>query len=279
MRLPDFLVIGAAKSGTTALYDYLRQHPRVAMSELKETNFFALEGGRPAYRGPGDDETINRLSITDLDAYCALFEGIAGEHAAGEASPLYLYDPRVPDRIRGCVPHVKLVAVLRHPVHRAYSAFLHARRDGREPLGDFGEALRAERARIRGGWEHLWHYRAMGFYGRQLERYLEIFPAERIHVLLYDDFVADPVGALQGCFRFLGVDDSFVPDTSMRPNVSVADGDMPPTLCPQLKADLTRSYAADIARLEALLDRDLSAWRRPGRRLPAGGEAVTARPV
>ncbi len=260
MATPNFLVVGAAKAGTTAVYDYLRQHPDVYMSPLKETNYLALRGRRPDYRGPGDDATINRLSITTASGYAAQFAGVTTEAAVGEASPLYLYDPEVPGRVDDHVPGANVLVVLRHPVERAYSAFLHARRDGREPLGDFAAALADEPARVRAGWEHLWHYAGMGFYAAQLERWYAAVGRDRVHVFLHGELEADPVGALRGCFAFLGVDDTFVPDTRVRSNVSSTTG--APPLDGGVRAALVDVYRDDVARLQGLLERDLSPWLR-----------------
>ena len=122
MLVPNFLVIGAAKAGTTALYDYLRQHPQVFMTPVKETNYFASEERPRDYGGPGDAKW-NEHSITARDAYCDQFRDLTTETAVGEASPLYLYGPTVPERLRRQVPDARLVAVLRHPPDCAYSAF------------------------------------------------------------------------------------------------------------------------------------------------------------
>lgn len=259
---PNFFVLGAAKAGTTALYDYLRQHPQVYMSPAKETNYFALCGRRADFRGPGDDQWFNRWAITSLDAYRDQFRAVTTETAVGEASPLYLYDPAVPARLHEARPDAKLVAVLRTPVERAYSAFLHVVRDGREPLAEFAHALDAEPARIAAGWEHLWHFGAMGYYGAQLERYYELFGAAGIRVFLYEDLAADPAGVVRECFRFLGVDDGFVADTRDRPNAtSSLPAERRPPLRPEVRARLAAGYADDLTRLERLIGRDLSAWR------------------
>jgi hypothetical protein len=237
-KLPSFLVVGAAKAGTTALYEYLRRHPQVHMSPIKETNFFALEGQRLAFSGPGDDATINRFSITSRADYEAQFEGAAPGVAIGEASPLYLYSPHAPQRIWRELPGVKLVVVLRHPVDRAYSAFLHLRRDGREPLGSFGRALAAEEARVRAGWEHIWHYRRMGYYAEQLGRYFSLFDRRQIRVYLYEDLQADPVAVLTDLFGFLGIESGVaVPDPKLRPNASLVPRSR------RLHALLTRPHA------------------------------------
>ena len=98
MVMPNFLVIGAAKAGTTSVYEYLKQHPQIWMSPLKETNFFALEGETLNFRGPGDQDYINRFSITKIEDYLNLFQGVSNQVAIGEVSPLYLYSPKAPDQ-------------------------------------------------------------------------------------------------------------------------------------------------------------------------------------
>ncbi|TCJ15544.1 sulfotransferase, partial [Rubrobacter taiwanensis] len=184
MTLPDFLVIGAGKAGTTSLYYYLRQHPQVYMSPTKETNFFALEGQRVAFRGPGVEERINAWTITELSEYERQFAGVRGERAVGEVCPLYLYSERAAERIKRHVPEVRLIAVLRDPAERAYSSFLMLRRSGREPLEDFAAALEAEDRRVAGGWEYAWHYRRAGYYHEQLSRYYALFDPAQIRVYL-----------------------------------------------------------------------------------------------
>ena len=141
MVMPNFLVIGAAKAGTTSVYEYLKQHPQIWMSPLKETNFFALEGETLNFRGPGDQDYINRFSITKIEDYLNLFQGVSNQVAIGEVSPLYLYSLKAPERIRHYTPDTKIIIILRNPVDRAYSSFLHLIRDGREQIRNFAQAL------------------------------------------------------------------------------------------------------------------------------------------
>ncbi|MCW5935662.1 MAG: sulfotransferase, partial [Fimbriimonadia bacterium] len=157
MRMPNFLIIGAAKSGTTALYFYIKQHPEVFMAKVKEPRFFAYEGGVPEWKGPLDAEN-NAWVITDKEVYTALFNDVSEEKVWGEASPIYLYSEPAPERIKNYAPDAKLVAILRHPIERAYSHYLHLIRDNREPLRDFGKALDLEPERMANGWEWSWHY-------------------------------------------------------------------------------------------------------------------------
>lgn len=219
-RLPTFVVIGAAKAGTTALYHLLRQHPQVYLTPSKETNFFALENRQIDFRGPGDAQHIGRVSLNRLSDYQEQFAGLRDEIAWGEASPLYLYHPDAPERILRHVPEVKLIVILRDPVERAFSSYLHLRRDNREPLTSFSEALAAEPDRIRQNWEFLWHYRAVGRYSEQLQRYYDRFDASQIHVCLYEQFQTDPAAVLRNLFGFLGVDRNVEISTGERYNVS-----------------------------------------------------------
>lgn len=298
MTMPNFLIIGAAKGGTTALHRYLSQHPQIFMSRRKELRFFPFEGGRPDYRGPGDAADAASITIT-LDEYRAHFEGSEVFPARGEASPLYLYMSQSAERIRHYLPEVKLIAVLRQPAERAFSQYLMIKRDELETL-EFTEALAAEDRRVADGWGHRWHYRRRGFYAAQLKPYFERFGREQLRVYLYDDYVADPAGMMRDVFRFLGVDDSYVPDMSVRHNESKfprsralqvflneprgAKNLLKPLLPagwsrrigdhlrrrnltrPQLSEETRRSlievYREDIVELQEMLGRDLSHWLR-----------------
>jgi hypothetical protein len=217
--MPNFLVIGAPKAGTTSLYHYLRQHPQVYMSPVKEPKFFAFEAAKPSSSRRKRDRVRTSHLITDIEEYRVLFAGVSDEKAIGEASPQYLYVSGAAGRIRRYLPEARLMAVLRNPVDRAYSHHLHLVREGFERLS-FSEALKKEEERIRDNWPMMWHYKNRGFYHEQLTRYYELFEAEQIRVYLYEDLKEDPVGMMRSIFRFLGVDDAFVPDTSLIHNAS-----------------------------------------------------------
>ncbi len=298
--MPNFLVIGARKAGTTSLYHYLDQHPDVFMSPVKEPNFFAIEGEKADYRGPDADTRINRWSVADPEEYQALFSGAGGAGAVGEASPAYLCNPDAPERIRRHVPEAKLIAILRDPAERAYSAYMHQVRDGRETLA-FAEALDAEERRTNANWAPAWRYKAEGFYQVCLSRYYELFGREQVRVYLYEDLGDDPRGVMRDVYRFLGVDASFEPDTSRRHNPSgvpknrllmsvlkrpnplkaAARSLLPrkararlssalqernlseaPPLDPQARRRLVGLYQEDVLALQDLIGRDLSAWLR-----------------
>jgi hypothetical protein len=216
MTLPNFLIIGAAKSGTTAIYTYIKQHPQIFMSEQKELRYFSYSRN-PAVQPPKD---YIHPSVTTLDQYKQHFKSVSDESVIGESSPTYLYTPETAERIKALLPDVKLFAILRNPIDRAYSAYTHALRDWKEPAASFDEALQQEEDRIAAGWGMLWHYKAAGLYYQQLMPYFNIFDKDRIKVVLYDDLVADTNQLLKDLFGFLNVDEYFHPDTTSRPNVS-----------------------------------------------------------
>src|SRR5918994_33933 len=190
MTMPNFFIVGAQKAGTTSLYHYLNQHPDVFMSPRKEPFFFDRELNahgevvKQEFGGPGDQQAPKYVNIRE---YEALFAGAKGEKAIGEASPLYIYAPGTAERIKRYVPEAKLIALLRNPADRAYSAFLHAVRIGREPLSDFAQALREEDDRIWYNWHYQFHYRNRGLYYAQLKRYFEVFGREKVGIWLYED--------------------------------------------------------------------------------------------
>jgi hypothetical protein len=227
VKAPNFLIIGAAKCGTTALWHYLRHHPEVYMAPTKHTRFFAFEveepdfrGPPPPMRGPAAKNTSVPYAITDIDAYHELFSGVAGETAIGEASHSYLYQPSAAERIRDYSPSMKLIAVLRNPTERAFSHHRQMVRDGREPIADFARALAEEEARIRDRWWPDFHYVQIGLYYAQLKRYFDLFERDQIRVYLYEDLNTRPNSVFQDIYRFLNVDDAFVPEATARYNAS-----------------------------------------------------------
>ena len=215
-RLPSFIVIGAARSGTTALHRFLRQHPGIFMCRNKEPNFFAFEGEPLDYRGPGAEFVNN--SVASLEAYQALFEDAPEGAAIGEASPLYLFSPRAPSRIHARVPDARLIAILRNPVEQAYSHYLYARKEMIEPEADFLRALDAQTDRRAAHWQPLFQYVEFARYNFQLRRYFEHFSRAQLKLFLYEDFVADPLRVTREIFGFVGVDDTFTPDVTERSN-------------------------------------------------------------
>lgn len=212
--VPNFLVIGAMKAGTTSIYRYLGQHPDVFVPAEKEPGFFVYENGRLQWSGPHDQQWRAGLRPTRWEEYLAHFSQVRQESAIGEVSPHYLCDPVAPERIRHYLPAARLIAILRHPVDRAYSAFLMKCR--RNERLSFVEALAAEPQRIAEGWGYGWHYAALGCYVEPLRRYRRLFPLEQLEVVLYDDLVEDPHALMRRLYRHLGVDEGFEADVERR---------------------------------------------------------------
>lgn len=234
MTLPNFLIIGAAKAGTTSLYHYLAQHPDVFMSPIKETNHFCDEGtlvdGAPAIR--------------DRAAYQALFAPAAGRAAIGEASPKYLNDVSAPDRIHAELPGVRLIVSLRNPADRAYSSYLGRIRDG-------AETRTAEEALRPGNYAF-----DTSLYSPRLERYFRRFPRERIEVILFDDLAARPAETLRQICRFLEIEPDLPLDLTERHN---------PAVVPRFPI-LNRTLALSLRLLRPLMPQRLL-WRGYGTRL------------
>jgi len=299
--LPNFLIVGAAKSGTTSLYCHLRQHPEIFLSANKEPKFFSSLTLKFPLRGPGDDFVEHHRMVKTWDEYRQLFADAGGARAIGEASSDYLYHGRQ------AIPHIqrylgdpRIVILLRNPVERAFSAWRHLRRDRREPESSFENALAFETERRLLNWEFIWSYKDVGFYASQVRAYLENF--SRVHVCLFDDFATRPQDVLHAIYRFLEVDDSFEADTSIIFNPGTADGgswlgrrltttagtgntrtvtpragfrtglgrrlvdfvlrNSSATMPPGVRTRLQTTYQEDIAQLSTLLGRDLSHWLR-----------------
>ena len=208
-RLPHFIVIGAARSGTTTLYRGFKQHPQVFMSAIKETNFFAFEDEKLNVQGPGA-EFINN-SITKFDDYEALFAAAPEGSIIGEASPLYLYVEKAPAGIAARLPDARLLAVLRNPIEQAFSHYLYARANMIEPLESFDAALDAEPERAARGWQPLFQYSNFPRYGEQIARFLRHFPREQIKIALFEDLEERPEQLMQEFQGFIGADTAFVP--------------------------------------------------------------------
>jgi hypothetical protein len=295
--MPNFLVIGAARSGTTSLYRYLGSHPEIYMSPVKEPNFFAQDEGRFDFGASAPGQRIRtRLSVFDSAKYEALFAGVTDEKAIGEASPSYLGSPGAAERIQRTIPAARLIAILRHPAERAYTNYMGRLRDGREssldPYEAIGGALRGESPPWRSE-----VYISQGFYHERLRPFYERFDRKQIQVCLFDDFVRDPRAVLRGLFSFLGVDPGFELSTSTVHNPSgritnpllrfawvkskplgarlgtrvpssihaavwrlIQRNLSRPPLPADLRAALIERYRPDVLALEKLLGRDLSNW-------------------
>ena len=202
--LPSLVIVGAMKAGTTSLFEYLCGHPQLVPSRHKEVHFF----DRGYHRGAGWYRRQFRAASWRR----------AGPGVTFESSPYYMYEPRVPARMRATLPEAKLVFLLRDPVDRAFSHYHNNRRLGREPLG-FEEAIDAEEARLAGEEQRLLadprstsrrhqrcSYLARGRYAEQLVRWREHFPAGQMMVVDAGRLFDDPRRVVAEVVAFLGLD-------------------------------------------------------------------------
>jgi len=217
---PNFLIVGAAKSGTTSLVHYLRQHPDVFMAREKECHFLLYEDHRPTFAGPGDEQIFNAHVITDRRRYARCFRDAGAATAVGEASVYYLYRAESLCCALAMDPKMRFVVSLRDPSTRARSAFGHMVRDGWEDHTSYAEALTREDDRIAANWSFGWHYRAVGDYLPQVQSLLAIVPRDQVKFVLFERFTGDPVAVSREVFDFLGVDPAFTPETGMVFNAS-----------------------------------------------------------
>jgi len=291
---PNFIIIGAMKAATTSLYTYLKQHPDVFMTSIKEPKFFNNLNKDSVFKLQGK----GLVKIKTMEQYLNLFQKAINEIAIGEASPSYIFDKDCHILIKDNLPRVKIIAILRQPVERAYSNFLHAKRADQEKESEFEKAFTEENKMLKKGIK-THYYLEKGFYYKQLKRYYAVFPKEQIKIILFEDIIKSPVKITQEVFEFLNVDSSFIPNTSKKANVSgVPKGTLgwiimklrkknlmpniefskiypefivnlilntiyskPKKISNKLIKKLTKQYyIKDIKKLEKLINKDLSIW-------------------
>jgi hypothetical protein len=234
---PDFIVIGAPKAGTTALHSALTQHPEVRMSQPKEPKYWLCDDAPPpAYRGPGDAHSQQEW-LWRREDYERLFAAPVDGVVQGESTPFYLWHRAAHRRIAEGLPDVKLIAVVRDPIDRAYSNWMHLWSDGLEPVADFEEAFALQDRRVADGWAPFWRYRDLGRYGAQLAHLHRFVDPERVLVLRYRAIVDDPTAAVDRTCRFLGITPGLV-DSIPRDNSHpfVEPGWRPRVLGPVVRA-------------------------------------------
>jgi Sulfotransferase domain len=243
-QAPGFLILGAAKAGTTSLHHYLSEHPRVQPPSIKEIHYF--DHSHP--RGWG--------------WYLAHFPANGDGDITGEATPYYLFHPLVPQRVAEALPDVRLIALLRNPVDRAISHHNHELADSYEDL-PLEEAVECEEERLRGeedrmvadpryrSFAHQHHsYLARGRYAEQLERWFEHFDRDRLLVLSAEDLFEEPRNCVEEAQRFLGLEPVLPSDLSPRNNRSYS---VPDTA---LRKRLQAYFEPHNQRLYRLLGRD-----------------------
>ena len=296
MRRPNFFIVGAARCGTTSLYEYLWQHPEVHVSLHKEPHFF------------GRDLTRLAGAIRDEALYLELFADAGDRPRVGEASVWYLLSKQAAREIHAFAPDAKILVLLREPVQMAYSLYALYSRSGNEDLPTFEAALAAEPERRQGRALAPGTYFPEGLiytdvvrHAAKLERYFDVFGRDNVEVILFDDLVGDTPGAYRRALEFLGIDPSFQAEFDRKKAGQIArmagirrlrrlspevrsymqteyfklHAAPSPPLEPETAASLRELFAEDVAHLGALLGRDLSAWTRGAER-PAALQTATA---
>ena len=242
----QFLIAGVQKGGTTALADYLRQHPTLFIPAVKELHFF-------------DDETLNWQLPQELySSYHAQFHAAPTGSRWGEATPIYSYWWPAIARIWAYNPAMRLILCLRNPVERAYSHW--AMETGRQwEAMPFPEAIASEEQRCRIALPHqhrVFSYVSRGFYSEQLRRLWSFFPREQTLILRQEQLLDDPTETLRCVHHFLGVD-NLPPAAALRAN----SGSYSNPMDPAIRAQLQKLFNPEISQLEQLLGWDLSQWR------------------
>ena len=216
--LPNFVVIGAGRSGTTSLHNYLAQHPDIYVSRKKSPNYFVAQDPQPAW----ENATLQAMAkqwISTRKAYEAQFDGVTTERAIGDISPVYLQSIHTAKRIKETLaPSTKLVAILRNPVDRAYAHYLGRRRDGLELVDDFNAIVDRELTAPLNDDVAFGSYIGCGRYHHFLKPFFEQFPAANIRVYLFDQLQKDLSGLLRDLFSFLDVDPDYQVDTAFSHN-------------------------------------------------------------
>lgn len=291
--MPNFLIVGAAKAGTTSLYEYLRQHPQIFMPEWKELSYFIGDPFGPLHK------------IKKARYYSKVFAEAHGHKAVGEASTSYLFDEAAANIIRGKLGLIKIIIILRDPVAMSYSLYNHQVRKEGETCATFESALEAEEKRRQSlkfkqrcyGWHANYYYYHRGLYCEQVKRYLDTFGQDRVKIILFDELAEATLKAVREVYMFLGVDDSFIPDIKVHnpaggiisiprfwentglllktyqflfsknvfkkiPHLIRNMGRKPPRpINPATAHDLRQKFHSDICRLEQLIGKDLTAWK------------------
>lgn len=286
--LPNFIIVGAPKAGTTSLYHYLSDHPDVFMSNPKEVNFFSREEivkQRLYYQD---------FKAKDFESYEKLFSDVSSELAIGEGSVSYLFYPDTPNKIKIAIPDVKIIILLRDPVERAFSHYL---MDYRMGLVDLSfEDIVYKRANHKMMSLYYQQYVELGFYYEQVKRYLNLFGNEQVKIYLQEDLREDANAVVLDLYDFLKIDKSYTPDIDKEHNAfsmpknkfihklyssnfiryiisavftntlkeKVKDiffeRKKKPVLEQSVRNDLRELYKNDIQNLEKIIDRNLSHW-------------------
>ncbi|MFN0275513.1 MAG: sulfotransferase domain-containing protein [Chitinophagales bacterium] len=232
-KLPTFIVIGANKGGTTSIYHYLKQHPQVYLSPIKEPHYFSkdidinlfskefaqnkLQDIQKYVDGDMQQE-YHAAFVRNWEHYKKLFKNVKNEKAIGELSTSYLFSSVAAEEIKKHLGNVKIIICLRNPVERAYSHYRMNIWTGNNNEFDFYKALLEDYHHIPKAWGNAHLYVEIGFYYEQVKRYIDMFGRENVKIVFTEDLKKNATNTLKELYEFIGVDNSFVTDTSMRYN-------------------------------------------------------------
>jgi len=214
-KLPNFLIVGAHKAGTTSLYHYLKQHPEIFLSDRKEGLFFS---GLNNFSGIGSKE-YNKTIIKNFSDYQKLFKNVVSENAIGDISPDYLffYENSIEKIKKYLGEDVKIIIILRNPILRAYSNYTFYFKLNLENLS-FKKALEKEDQRHKSNLRWAFRYKEIGLYYEQVKKKKKAF--KNILILDFDELKSSPQNVTKKIFEFLDVDKTFQIDTSEKHNTS-----------------------------------------------------------
>jgi hypothetical protein len=290
---PNFLIVGAAKCGTTSLYRYLSQHPDIFMPEWKELSLFIGDPFGPIHK------------VKKPYYYRKVFSKVQNQTAVGEASTTYLFDETAPKIIKEQLGAIRIIITLRDPVTMSYSLYNHQLRKEGETIENFEDALAKEEDRRRDpefkkqcyGWHANYYYFQRALYYQQVKRYMDTFGKTNVRVILFEELVSETLSVVKKIFQFLGVDDTFMPEIKLHnpaggilkiprfwkdnglflktfqfvfsknlikkiPYLLRNVGRKPPQpMNPITAKNLRKSFYKDICRLERLIGKDLSNWK------------------
>lgn len=200
---PNCYMVGAAKAGSTSVYEYFSAHPDIYVPPRKELHYFSAPELLARTKGPGDDQAVAEICSNE-DEYLDYYTSVS-QSVVADVSPSYLYHFQAASKIKLCSPDSKVIIFLRNPVSKARSQYLHLLRGGREKES-FEKGILAEPQRIKEHWNDMWHYIESSRYSRMVSEYLEVFGRAKVKIVLFEDFRESPESTFRDICDFLGIE-------------------------------------------------------------------------
>jgi len=206
MKKPNFIIAGFPKCGTTSLHHYLSEHPQIFMPSQKELHFFTYEILSKLKNGPKDG-AVKKTQIQDSKKYLDFYRNVKNEIAVGDASPSYINYPNQFLKIKEYLEDPKFIIVLRDPINRAYSNYLHLKREQRETL-TFKEAVNRENKRIKDKYSDFWYYKFNSTYYDKILKAKETF--KEVLIITSEELNENHEATMKKVYKFLDVDCNFI---------------------------------------------------------------------